>query len=209
MKTVSLSGSLRENVGKKDAKAVRNAGKVPCVLYGGKEQVHFTADIAAFKPIIFTPESYLVNLEIDGKKYHAILQDVQYHPLSDNLLHADFLMVQDSKPLTVSLPVKIKGAAPGVLKGGKLKVKLTKIKLKGLVKDIPEFIEINVSKLDIGMSVKVRDLSIDNITLLSPGSAVITDVKTARGAGADEEEEGEGEEGEGTEEGGEAEAAKE
>jgi large subunit ribosomal protein L25 len=207
MKTVSLSGSLRENVGKKDAKAVRNAGKVPCVLYGGKDQVHFTAETAAFKPIIFTPETYLINLDIDGKKYQAILQDVQYHPLSDNLLHADFLMIQETKPVTVSLPVKLKGAAPGVLRGGKLKVKLSKIKLKGLVKDIPEFIEINISKLEIGQSVKVKDLSIDNIMLLSPATAVIADVKTARGATADEEEEGE--EGEGTEEGGEAEAPKE
>ena len=208
MKTVSLSGSLRENVGKKDAKALRYAGKVPCVLYGGKDQVHFTAEVAAFKHIIFTPETYLINLEIGGKKYQAILQDVQYHPLSDNLLHADFLLIQDSKKVTVSLPVKVKGAAPGVLRGGKLNVKLTKIKLKGLVKDIPEFIEINVSKLDIGQSIKVKDLSIANIIMLSPSTAVIADVKTARGAVGDEASEEEAE-GEGSEEGGEAEAAKE
>lgn len=208
MKTVSLSGSLRENVGKKDAKALRYAGKVPCVLYGGKDQVHFTAEVAAFKHIIFTPETYLINLEIGGKKYQAILQDVQYHPLSDNLLHADFLLIQDSKKVTVSLPVKVKGAAPGVLRGGKLNVKLTKIKLKGLVKDIPEFIEINVSKLDIGQSIKVKDLSIANIIMLSPSTAVIADVKTARGAVGDEASEEEAE-GEGSEEAGEAEAAKE
>ncbi|MCK9452253.1 MAG: 50S ribosomal protein L25/general stress protein Ctc [Bacteroidales bacterium] len=209
MKTVSLSGSLRENVGKKDAKAMRNAGKVPCVLYGGKDQVHFTASVAAFKPIIFTPETYLISIEIDGAKYQAILQDVQYHPLSDSLLHADFLLVQDSKPVTVSLPVKLKGAAPGVLRGGSLSVRLSKIKLKGLVKDIPEFIEINISKLGIGDSIKVKDLNIDKITMLSPANAVIVGVKTARVVELDEEESEEGAEGEEAKEGDEAEAPKE
>lgn len=209
MKTVSLSGSLRENVGKKDAKAVRNAGNVPCVLYGGEEQVHFTAETAAFKHIIFTPETYLINLKISGKKYQAILQDVQYHPLSDNLLHADFLLVQDSKQVTVSLPVKLKGVAPGVMRGGKLSVSLNKVKLKGLVNDIPEFIEINISKLGIGDSVKVKDLSIDKIMLLSPASAVIVGVKTARVIELDEEETEEGAEGEDAKEGDEAEAPKE
>ncbi|MDA3941927.1 MAG: 50S ribosomal protein L25/general stress protein Ctc [Bacteroidetes bacterium] len=209
MKTVSMSGSLRENVGKKDAKALRNAGKVPCVLYGGKEQIHFTTEIANFKPILFTPNTYLIKIKIQGTVYQTILQDVQYHPVSDNLLHADFLLIQDDKPVTVALPVVLKGAAPGVLRGGRLKIKLAKLKLKGLLKDIPEFIEINVSKLEIGQSVKVRDLNIKNITMLSPASAVIADVKTARGAalGEDGEEEAEGEGGE--EGAGEAEESKE
>jgi len=204
MKTVSLSGSLRENVGKKDAKALRNAGKVPCVLYGGKEQVHFTADAASFKPIIFTPETFLIEVDVDGKKYNAILQDVQYHPLSDKLLHADFLLVSQDKPVTVYLPVKHKGTSPGVIRGGKLNLKMNKIRVKGLIKDLPEFIMVDISKLQIGQSVKVRDLSLENISFLSPTNAVIIDVKTARGAALEGEEETE--EGETTEsaEGGEA-----
>ncbi|MDY0086925.1 MAG: 50S ribosomal protein L25/general stress protein Ctc [Bacteroidales bacterium] len=204
MKTVSLSGSLRENVGKKDAKALRNAGKVPCVLYGGKEQVHFTADAASFKPIIFTPETFLIEVDVDGKKYNAILQDVQYHPLSDKLLHADFLLVSQDKPVTVYLPVKHKGTSPGVIRGGKLNLKMNKIRVKGLIKDLPEFIMVDISKLQIGQSVKVRDLSLENISFLSPTNAVIIDVKTARGAALEGEEETE--EGEATEsaEGGEA-----
>ncbi|MDD4087366.1 MAG: 50S ribosomal protein L25/general stress protein Ctc [Bacteroidales bacterium] len=204
MKTVSLSGSLRENVGKKDAKALRNAGKVPCVLYGGKEQVHFTADAASFKPIIFTPETFLIEVDVDGKKYNAILQDVQYHPLSDKLLHADFLLVSQDKPVTVYLPVKHQGTSPGVIRGGKLKLKMNKIRVKGLIKDLPEFIMVDISKLQIGQSVKVRDLSLENISFLSPTNAVIIDVKTARGAALEGEEETE--EGEATEsaEGGEA-----
>jgi len=204
MKTVSMSGSLRENVGKKDAKALRNAGKVPCVLYGGKEQVHFTADAASFKPIIFTPETFLIEVDVDGKKYNAILQDVQYHPLSDKLLHADFLLVSQDKPVTVYLPVKHKGTSPGVIRGGKLNLKMNKIRVKGLIKDLPEFIMVDISKLQIGQSVKVRDLSLENISFLSPTNAVIIDVKTARGAALEGEEETE--EGEATEsaEGGEA-----
>jgi large subunit ribosomal protein L25 len=204
MKTVSLSGSLRENVGKKDAKALRNAGKVPCVLYGGKEQIHFTADAASFKPIIFTPDTFLIQIDVDGKKYDAVLQDVQYHPLSDKLLHADFLLVTENKPVSVYLPVKHKGTSPGVIRGGKLKLKMSKIRLKGLLKDIPDHIMVDISKLQIGQSIKVRDLSIENLTLLSPASAVVIDVKTARGAAVEGEEE---EEAEGAAEGGESEEA--
>jgi large subunit ribosomal protein L25 len=201
MKTVSLSGSLRENVGKKDAKALRNEGKVPCVLYGGKDQIHFTADAASFKPIIFTPETFLIEIDVDGKKYNTILQDVQYHPLSDKLLHADFLLAPADKPITVYLPVKHKGTSPGVIRGGKLKLKLNKVRVKGLINDLPEYIMVDISKLQIGQSIKVRDLKLENVSFLSPASAVIIDVKMSRGAASEDEEEEEGEEGEASSEG--------
>ena len=113
MKTVSMSGSLRENVGKKDAKAHRREGKIPCVLYGGKDQIHFTLDDKEFSKIIFTPEVYIINLKVDGKEHTAILQDVQYHPVTDRVLHADFLQVLDGKPVVIGIPIKLEGAAPG------------------------------------------------------------------------------------------------
>ncbi len=181
MKTVSLSGSLRENVGKKDAKMHRYAGKVPCVLYGGKEQIHFATDAVNFKPILFTPETFLLHLNIDGREFDAILKDVQYHPVEDNVLHADFLQIEAGKPVTVSLPVKTLGTSPGVMRGGKLKIKLSRLKVKGLVEAIPEFIEINIAKVNVGQSVKVKDLSIENISFLDLPNNVVLDVKAARG----------------------------
>lgn len=188
MKTVSLSGSLRENVGKRDAKSQRYAGKVPCVLYGGKEQVHFSTDVVNFKAILFTPETFLINIVIGDKSYEAILKDVQYHPVEDNVLHADFLLVDQAKPVVVSLPVKVVGTSPGVIRGGKLKIKLARLKVKGLVSYLPEFIEINVSALNVGQGVKVKELSFANLTFLEPGNNVVVDVKVARGVTLADEE---------------------
>lgn len=192
MKTVSLSGSLRENVGKRDAKMHRYAGKVPCVLYGGKEQVHFATDAVNFKPILFTPETFLLKIDIDGKIYTAILKDVQYHPVEDNVLHADFLEVEAGKPVVVSLPVKTIGTSPGVIRGGKLKIKLARLKVKGLVEFIPEYVEINISKMNVGQSVKIKELKFENISFLDLPNNVVLDVKAARGIVlADEEPEAE------------------
>jgi len=189
MKTVSLSGSLRENVGKRDAKGLRYQGKVPCVLYGGKEQVRFTTDEPNFKPILFSPETFVIEINIDGNKHLAILKDIQYHPVGDQVLHADFYEVSDTKPVVVSIPVKTSGTAPGVIRGGKLKVKLTKVKVKGLIQDIPDYMDINVSKLNIGQSVKVKDMKFEKLTMLDMPNLVIVDVKTARGVVATEESE--------------------
>ncbi len=182
MKTVSLSGSLRENVGKKDAKALRKAEMVPCVLYGGNEQIHFATEAKNFKKILFTPECFIINLNIDGKSYNAILQDVQYHPVTDNVLHADFLFVREDKPITVTLPLSIEGSAPGVMRGGKLKQAVRKIKVSGLAKDLPDVIRIDISKLNILDSIKVRDLNIEGVTMVTPGYQVIVEVRAARGA---------------------------
>lgn len=191
MKTVSLSGSLRGNVGKKDAKKARKDGMVPCVLYGGKEQIHFTMEERDFKPIIFTPDAYLVKLEIEGKVHDVILQDVQYHPVTDSLLHADFLEVTPGKPIKISVPISITGTSKGVLRGGKLVKKFHKFLVKGLVEHIPEKIEVDITKLDIGGIIKISDLKVENIEFLDPKSAMVVTVRTARAvaAAADEAEE--------------------
>lgn len=181
MKSVSLSGSLRENVGKKDAKSLRNAGRVPCVLYGGEQQIQFHADAAGFKPILFTPESFIINIVIGDKTYKSVLKDVQYHPVGDHVLHADFYEVKDDRPVVVSLPVKLKGTSPGVMRGGKLKLKLPRLNIKGLIANVPEFIEINISKLNVGQTIKVKDLALENLSLLNDANSVIVEVKTARG----------------------------
>jgi large subunit ribosomal protein L25 len=188
MKTVSLSGSLRENVGKKDAKTLRYAGKVPCVLYGGEEQVHFQMDQTNFKTILFTPETFVLDIKIGKKTYKALLKDVQYHPVGDHVLHADFYEVNLEKPVVVSLPVKVKGTSPGVIRGGKLKVKLTRLNVKGLISDLPDFIEINISKLNVGQNTKVKNLQFDNLTFLDNSNAVVVEVMAARGIVLTEEE---------------------
>jgi large subunit ribosomal protein L25 len=193
MKKVSLSGSIRENVGKKDAKKSRKMGNVPCVMYGGKEQIHFEIDSFTFGKIIFTPETYLVELNIDGKVYNALLQDVQYHPVSDTALHADFLEVIPGKPIITALPIRITGNSPGVIAGGKLQQKLRKMKVRGVVENLPEEIIVNISKLKIGDSIKVKAVTTDNVEFLDIPNAVVVMVKTARGGGAaleDEEAEG-------------------
>jgi large subunit ribosomal protein L25 len=198
MKTVSLSGSLRENVGKKDAKKHRKEGNVPCVLYGGKEQIHFIANEFEFGKLIFTPEVNLVNLDIEGKTTLAILQDVQYHPVTDKVLHADFLVVSDDKPITVALPIKTTGVAPGVLAGGKMTKKLRKLIVRGMVDDVPELITVDISKMTLGSTIKVKDLVVEGLTFLNVPSAVVISVRTARVIlpEEDEEEDEEGEEGE-------------
>jgi len=198
MKTVSLSGALRAHVGKKDAKKQRREGLIPSVLYGGKEQVHFTLKTRDFEHLIFTPEVYLINLNIDGKEYQAILQDVQYHPVTDKVLHADFLEIIPGKPITVRLPLHFVGNVPGVIAGGRLVKKLRKILVKGLVDDMPDFIEIDMSHLNIGDNITVKQLQVEKLTFLENPNSVIVGVKTARGTALDLEEE---EEGEGAEEG--------
>lgn len=180
MKSLSMSGSLRENVGKKDAKYWRKQSMVPCVLYGGKTQVHFVLDEKAFKKAIFTPNIYQIHLAIDGKKYDTILQDVQYHPVSDNVLHADFLEIIPDKPILMSVPLKFTGNSEGVLKGGKLVKKLRKVKIKALVADMPDDIMIDISPIDINQSIKVAHLKRDKMTFLDPESTVIVAVVPTR-----------------------------
>ena len=177
MKSIFVSGSPRENVGKKDAKALRINGLVPCVLYGGAEQIHFSADEKTFKPLIFTPDAHTVELEISGKKYNAILQDVQYHAISDRLMHVDFLHIDETKPVVIAIPVAVHGIAPGVREGGKLLVKLRKMKVRALLNSLPDKINVDISSLEIGQSVKVEHLQAQNSDLVfldAPNVAVVS-----------------------------------
>jgi len=211
MKQVSLSGSPRENVGKKDAKKHRRDGNVPCVLYGGKEQKHFIIPEPDLKKVIFTPETYIINLNIDGVEHLAILQDIQYHPVTDLILHIDFLQVFEDKPVILSVSLKFSGDSQGILKGGRLVRKYRKLRIKGLIKDLPDEIVVDITKLDIGDSIKIGELRRDNLEFLDVPTSIAAAVKTQRVIVEDEVEgeEVEGEEGEAAPADGEAPKAKE
>lgn len=186
MKSVQLSGSLRTNVGKVNAKAVREKGNVPCVIYGGKEQIHFEADIRAFKPVIFTPNAHIVEIDLGGKVYKTVLQEAQYHKINDNLIHADFLEIQEGKPVTANIPVVIVGQSEGVKKGGKLVVKMRKLKARGIADKLPDTIEIDITKLDIGDSIAVGDINVADTTLLNAKNVSVVSVTTTRAVAATE-----------------------
>lgn len=175
-----MSGALRAYVGKKDARKIRREGNVPCVLYGGKEHIHFLTDEKQLLKMIFTPEVYIFRLTIGKKEIPAVLQDVQYHPVTDRVLHVDFLEIHPEKPVTIAVPLKLNGTPKGVLLGGKLHQKLRKLKIKSLINHLPDVIEIDISPLDIGQSVKISDLVREHITFLDPPSTVAVAVRTAR-----------------------------
>lgn len=180
MKTVSLSGSLRENVGKKDARMNRKEFKVPCVIYGGKEQVHFVADEKPLMKAIHTPVAYIFDLTINGKAYQTTIQDVQYHPVTDRMLHVDFKEVVPDKPVTIGIPISVTGTAPGVLRGGKLVKKMRKLQIKALVQHLPDNVTVSIDGLEIGDSVKVSDMKLENVAFLDQPTSVIVGVRTAR-----------------------------
>ena len=204
MKKAQLSGSIRANVGKKDAKALRNAGLVPCVLYGTGEQIHFSVRSVDIEKLIFSPDVFQIELDLDGTKKMGIMQDLQMHPVKDKPLHIDFLELQDDKKVKVMLPLRTTGSAIGVMNGGKLRQPYRKLKVMGLPADLPEAIVVAITKLRIGHTVKINSLPAENIEFLDPQTAVVLSVKMARGAVEEEEEEeleGEGEgAGEATEE---------
>ncbi len=168
MKSIAISGSPRENVGKRDAKELRYEGKVPAVLYGGKEQVHFAIDAPALRDLVYTAEVNFVELNIDGKKTNAVMQDIQFHPLTEKIVHIDFLQLFDDKKVTIEIPVKLTGTSPGVKMGGKLVQKLRKLKVNALPKHMPQEVEVSIDPLEVGKSVRVRDLK--------PADYVITNV---------------------------------
>ncbi len=185
MKSVQLSGSLRANVGKVNAKAVREKGNVPCVIYGGKEQIHFEADIRAFKPVIFTPNAHIVEIDLGGKVYKTVLQEAQYHKINDKLIHADFLEIQDGKPVTANIPIVITGQSDGVKKGGKLVLKMRKLKVRGIAATLPDTIAIDITKLDIGDSIAVGDIVVEGATLLNAKNVSVVSVTTTRAVAAE------------------------
>lgn len=180
MKTVTLSGSTRANVGKVGAKELRAKGHVPCVIYGGKEQYHFHADERAFKPVIFTPNAHIVEINLEGKVYKTILQDAQYHKINDKLIHADFLEILDGQPITVNVPIVLTGQSEGVKKGGKLVLKQRKLKVRGLANDLPDTIVLSIDKLDIGSSISVGDIDIKGAVLLNAKNVSVVSVQTTR-----------------------------
>ncbi len=180
MKAVFMSGSSRTNVGKKDAKALRVEGLVPCVLYGSETQTHFSVKEADFKPLLFTPDVHTVELEIDGKAFKAVLQDIQYHNLTDKVLHADFLQLNETKPLIIQIPVRTIGNSSGVRAGGNLVTKLRKLKVRALLKDLPDFISIDITPLEIGQGVKVREISVPGLTLLDAQNVDVVAVTATR-----------------------------
>ena len=188
MNSVSLSGSLRENVGKKDAKALRAKGLVPCVIYGNNiEQVKFATDARSFKKILFTPETLIIDFEINGKVYHTILQDIQYHPVTDEVLHADFLDVNEDNPITVMLPIRTQGTCPGVMRGGRMNMNLKKLKVRGYVNDLPDNIVVDVTSLQMNQAIKVKDLNLQKMQVLIAENTIVVDVKAPRNAAAEEE----------------------
>lgn len=208
MESLSIKGSKRKSLGKADAKALRNEGLVPCIIYGGKEEVHIQIDEREFNPVIYTPNQYILNVEVDGETYSTILKDIQYHPLTDRIVHADFQELV-GRPVKTTLPIITVGQAVGVLNGGRLRKVRRDVKVQGLPKDMPSFIEIDIANLKIGKAIKIGDLEIPGVTFLADPNQIIVAVRMKRGALVDEEEDegeegAEGEEGEGAEGGDEA-----
>ena len=188
MKTVTLSGSPRENVGKQDAADLRRNERIPAVLYGGEKQIHFSISENDAKKLIFTPNVYIVELEIKGEKVKAIVQESQLHPVTDRILHIDFLQILDNKPFKIKIPVRLEGFSRGVQNGGRLRQNFRKLKVLGLEQDMPEAVVIDITSLRIGHKRRVSDLSIPGIKFLDPLNAVVVGVQTARTAIADDEE---------------------
>jgi large subunit ribosomal protein L25 len=181
MKSVALFGTARTEVGKVSTKALRTEGKVPCVLYGGTDHVHFYLYEPDFKLLVYTPNTYKVKLEIDGKVYRAILKDMSFHPVNDSIIHADFLEISDSKPVEIGIPVKLVGNSVGVRAGGKLVIKAKKLKVRALPSVLPDFIEINIDNLEIGKSIKVAEVTAPaGISLLDSPNNPVVSVNTTR-----------------------------
>ena len=203
MKSITINGSKRESVGKSSSRLLRNAGQVPCVLYGGEGPIHFSAPELAFSKLVYTANAYTVVIAFGEKEsYNAILQDIQFHPVSDKILHIDFYQLFDDKKISMDIPVKLNGNPIGVKLGGNLQRNKRKLRIKALPTNLPDNIEIDISELNIGDKVYITELFNENYEFLHPDNTVVCQVRRARAALVVETEEGEGEEGEeGAEEG--------
>jgi large subunit ribosomal protein L25 len=182
MKSITIKGSERESVGKVATKALRNAGAVPCVLYGGDQTVHFSAEEIAFKNLVYTPNAHTVVIDLGSKTFDAVLQDIQVHPVSDKILHIDFFQLFADKEVTMEVPVKVTGTSPGVLGGGILNLNTRKLKVKALPKNLPDFVEANISEMEMGNKLYVTKLVTDNFKLLHPENTVVAQVRISRAA---------------------------
>jgi large subunit ribosomal protein L25 len=196
MKSITIKGSERESVGKKATKALRNAGKVPCVIYGGEKPLHFAAEELSFKDLVYTPNAHTVVVDLEGgKKYDAVMQDIQFHPVTDSILHVDFYQLFKDKEVTMDIPVRLLGNSPGVRNGGRLLFRKRKLAIKALPDNLPDFFDVDISKLKIGGNISVSTLLKDEFTILHPENTVVVQVKAARNAVLTDEEDEEGEEG--------------
>lgn len=182
MKSITINGSKRESVGKSATKAIRNAGGVPCVLYGGEQPLHFSAKELDFSKLVYTPNAHTVVIALeDGSKIDAILQDIQFHPVSDKILHVDFYQLFEDKEISMDIPVQIQGAAPGVLNsGGVLRLSKRKLRVRALPANLPDFITVDISRLEMGNKFYTAELKNDNYTLLHPDNTVVCQVKASR-----------------------------
>ncbi len=199
MKEFNITGKERNKTGRKNSQRERRDSLVPCVIYGGKENIHFSTQLNSFNNLVYTPNVYLININIEGKNHKAILQDVQFHPVTDKIIHADFYEVFDDKEVTISIPVKLTGSSPGVQKGGLLREKRRTLSVRGLPKNLPDYLEVDISGLEIDDNVHIGDLSFDNLEIMDPGEAMIVTIispkrleKALEEAEAAAEEAGEG-----------------
>lgn len=196
MKSITIDGSQRESVGKKATKALRNAGQVPCVLYGGDKPVHFAAAELAFSKLVYTPNAHTVVINLEGgETFNAVLQDIQFHPVTDKILHVDFYQLFDDKEIALDIPVHLVGNSRGVKNGGVLRRNNRKLRIKALPANLPDFVEIDITPLKIGDKVAVSELANDKYTFLHTDNTVVCQIKTSRTAVADDEDEEEGAEG--------------
>lgn len=180
MKTLELKGQAKESAGTKVATSLRREGQIPCVVYGGEQPIHFSAEESELKKFIFTPDVYLAAIDIAGKKVTGIVKDTQFHPVTDNLLHVDFIEVSDDKKVRVQIPVEVTGNSIGVRSGGKLAVNVRKLNVEAFPKDLPDAITVDVTNLNIGDKLRVSEVAIENVTILETESVVIAAVKVTR-----------------------------
>ncbi|MCX6320892.1 MAG: 50S ribosomal protein L25/general stress protein Ctc [Bacteroidia bacterium] len=180
MKTIEIKGTFRTELGKKSSKQLRKTGNVPCVIYGKEKNIHFHAHENSFKNLVYTPEAHMVKLSIEDKEYKAVLKDMQFHPVNDKILHADFIEIFDNKPVVIGIPIKVTGDSVGVLAGGRLSIKRRTLKVKGLANDLPEFLPIDITDLKIHEGLKVGDLSYEKIELLDPRKSMVLTIATSR-----------------------------
>ena len=184
MQVFDLKGEVRNDLGKKATKAVRYAEKVPCVLYGGEANVHFAVLDKDLKKLLYTPNVYLVNLDLDGKSYGVVMRDIQFHPVTDKVLHIDFYQTSEDKPVVMDVPVRVTGHAAGVQAGGKLAIITRKLKVKALPKDMPDEVVVDVTSLGVGKAIKVQDIHVEGVELMNAKSVVVAQVKLTRAARA-------------------------
>ncbi len=184
MKSIKLAAKKRDEFGKKSSKAVRREDRIPAVIYGQGEPVNFSLDVKEVKPLIYTPHSYIVELDIEGTTERGVLREVQYHPVKEEILHIDFFRVSDSKPVTIDIPVRITGNSEGVKMGGKLVQNKRKLTVSGLLKDLPDELVVDITELGIGKTIFAGELSYDNLRLLNPASTAVCAIRVTRAAAA-------------------------